>query len=89
MDAVPEGRELVVSVAMPWASSTPVPSDTVPFRKVTVPDGMALLEVAVTVAISARPSPVVMLVDETWINAVVLTFAGVMVKVAIATALAV
>ena len=44
MESDPTGREVVLKVAMPLAFSVAVPSVVDPFRKVTVPVGMLVLD---------------------------------------------
>ena len=57
MESVPVGSAVVFKEATPLALSVPVPSIVAPFKKVTVPVGVMLPELGVTVAVKITFCP--------------------------------
>jgi len=80
MERVPAASDVVVKVALPEASSVPVPMDAAPSRNVTVPVGTAELPGGpATVAIKVTDAPVAMLLADALSAVVVGTAATVTV----------
>ena len=74
IEGVPIGRVLTLNVATPEELSVPAPIDVAPFRKFTVPVGIAMPEAAVTVAVRFTAAPAVIDVGEAVSAVAVFTF---------------